>query len=84
MQNIIYVNQATTEMVSHLRNSSINTCLYGSNFQYDVRIGRTITRVRKPRYIMTSALVLKEIKSSKIIVKVNYNNDQLKYVTGIL
>jgi len=29
-------------------------------------------------------LVLKEIKSSKIIVKVNYNNDQLKYVTGIL
>ena len=56
------VNQATTKMLPHLGNSSIDTCLQGCNSQYDVRIGRTITRIKKPGYIMTSALVFKEKK----------------------
>lgn len=56
------VNQATTKMLPHLGNSSIDTCLQGCNSQYDVRIGRTITRIKKPGDIMTSALVLKEKK----------------------
>ena len=55
------VNKATIrQLLPHLGDSSIDTCLHGCNFQYDVRIGRTITRIRKPGYIMTSALVLKE------------------------
>ena len=54
------VNKATTKLLPHLGDSSIDTCLHGCNFQYDVRIGRTITRIRKLGYIMTSALVLKE------------------------